>query len=131
MARSTAERSELMRMSRGAEAPLPTQHVHEMISAQASHGPGAVALECMAREEGKEEGRWTRVLVDYGTLLAQARLAAARLASHGVRAGVLVAVLAVKRAEYFAGAALQPPAACLAASGLSCAHDALGQRSVL
>jgi hypothetical protein len=44
------------------------------------------------------------VLVDYGTLLTRARLVAARLTSHGVGGGMLVAVLAVKRAEYFAGA---------------------------
>ena len=44
------------------------------------------------------------MLVDYGTLLTRARLVAARLTSHGVGGGVLVAVLAVKRAEYFAGA---------------------------
>jgi hypothetical protein len=50
------------------------------------------------------------VLVDYGTLLTRAQLVAARLTSHGVGAGVLVAVLAVKRAEYFAGAVALRPA---------------------
>jgi non-ribosomal peptide synthetase component F len=99
-----AERSELLRMSKGAEAQLPAQHVHEMISTQASRHPDAVALECMSSEDDQDVGRWSRVLVDYGTLLTHARLVAARLTSHGVGAGVLVAVLAVKRAEYFAGA---------------------------
>ena len=101
------ERSELLRMSKGAEAQLPTQHVHEMISTQASRHPDAVALECMSSEDEKDVGRWSRVLVDYGTLLSRARLVAARLISHGVGAGILVAVLAVKRAEYFAGVVLQ------------------------
>ena len=99
-----AERSELVRMSKGVEAQLPTQHVHEMISTQASRHPDAVALECMSSEDEKDVGEWRRVLVDYGTLLTRARLVAARLTSHGVGGGVLVAVLAVKRAEYFAGA---------------------------
>ena len=52
-----AERSELVRMSKGAEAQLPTQHVHEMISTQASRHPDAVALECMSSEDEKDVGR--------------------------------------------------------------------------
>ena len=103
-----AELSELGRFSKGPEVQLPAQHVHEMFSMKASQHPDAVALESMTSEDDTDVGRWTRVLVKYGTLHTQARLVATRLTTQGVRAGVLVAILAVKRAEYFAGAATFP-----------------------